>query len=445
VRLRTLKQLPSVVLMFGLFAVFISYLDNYLEARQALPFLNVTMFLWSLTAMTAGSVVRAAASLRERSRLLGLYRMHAAVLFPLGAVVVFSFMSAFLPAANLDDGPRWVLYPAYNAAIVVLSMLLPLPDHHRKFFRWYLLIAFVLAATSVFVDVLRPGTFSILPDRAAGFARNPNAGAFLLIALCSSLIVFDRVRGLDLVVLGVTALGVLATLSRGGALLLAFVVCCYTPCVVRSAARRGVRVLVTRVAALLLLGAGTYFGITRLISQRMFASGSRIGMLSGKQEIVGPRESRIGLVAESWALVQQAPMLGYGSGFTYTMEQGPHNIYLSRWLDNGLAGVVSYVWLIAAACLTFWRRRYTPGLVFIGAVAIQGFFSHNLLEERVFLLLLGVLLTMSLYNATERAVVPLATQRAPHRVRPAFGLRDRGAEAHPAPVSLTQARSPGPR
>ncbi len=183
-RLRTLKQLPSVVLMSGLFAVFISYLDNYLEARQALPFLNVTMFLWSLTAMTAGSVVRAAASLRERSRLLGLYRMHVAVLFPLGAVVVFSFMSAFLPAANLDDGPRWVLYPAYNAAIVVLSMLLPLPEHHRKFFRWYLLIAFVLAAASVFVDVLRPGTFSILPDRAAGFARNPNGGAFLLIALC---------------------------------------------------------------------------------------------------------------------------------------------------------------------------------------------------------------------------------------------------------------------
>ena len=63
-KLRTLKQLPSVVLMFGLFAVFISYLDNYLEARQALPFLNVTMFLWSLAAMTAGSVVRAAASPR---------------------------------------------------------------------------------------------------------------------------------------------------------------------------------------------------------------------------------------------------------------------------------------------------------------------------------------------------------------------------------------------
>jgi len=441
--LRALRQLPSVLLMSGFFAMFISYSDMHLEARGSLPFKNVSMFLWGLAAMTAGSVIRAAASPHERARLLGLYQRHIAVLIPLGAVVVFSFMSAFLPSANLDDGPRYVMYPAYNATIIVLSMLIPLPEHHRKLIRWYLGIAFALAAASVFIDVIRPGTFSILTDRAAGFARNPNGGAFLLIALCCALIVFDRVRGIDLVVLGVTALGVLATLSRGGFLLLGLVVCCYAPCVVRQAARRGMFVLVTRLAALLLLVAGMYFATTRLISQRMFADpGSRIGMLLGKREVVGPRESRIGLAVQSWELVREAPMLGYGSGFTYTLPQGPHNIYLSRWLDNGLAGVVSYVWLIAAAGLTFWRRRYTSGLVFITAVAIEGFFSHNLLEERVFLLVLGVLLTLSAYSTTERAVVP---HRVRPRFRPAFGFLDQGGDARPASVSLSRANSPGPR
>jgi len=440
---RTLRQLPSVLLMCGFFAMFISYLDMHLEARALLPFKNVSMFLWGLAAMTAGTVVRAAASSRERARFLGLYRTHLSVLLPLGAIVLCSFASAFLPAAKLDDGPRYVMYPAYNATIVVLSMLLPLPEHHRRRMRLYLGVAFALAAASVFVDVVRPGTFSILPDRAAGFARNPNGGAFLLLALCCALIVFDRVRGIDLVVLGVTSLGVLATLSRGGALLLAFVVCCYGPCVVRHAARHGARALVVRVTALVLLVAGTYFATTRLISQRMFSGpGSRIEMLFGKQQIVGPRESRIGLAAQAWELVEQAPMLGYGSGFTYTLPQGPHNIYLSRWLDNGLAGLASFMWFLVAIALAFWRRRYMPGLVFIGIVAMQGFFSHNLFEERVFLLLVGVLTTLSVFNATERAVEP---RRERFRFRPALGLLDPAGESRPSPVSLARASSPGPQ
>jgi O-antigen ligase len=322
--------------------------------------------------MTVVTIVRATASERERARVITFYRANVAVLAPLAATVFSSFLGAFVTTANLDEGPRYVLYPAYNATIIILSMLLPFQEHHRKWMRWYLGVAFVLAAGSVFVDVIRPATFSILPDRAAGFARNPNGGGFLLVALCSALIVFDRVRGIDLAVLAVTALGVIATLSRGGAILLAFVVCCYVPCVVRDALRRGPRVIVMRLVALVALVAGTYVGITELISQRMFSGrGSRVEMLLGKEKVVGDRESRVGLLAESWEMVREAPWLGYGSGFTMSMPQGPHNMYVSRWLDNGLPGVVSYVWLLGAAGFLLWRRRYLPGLVFMGVVAPQ--------------------------------------------------------------------------
>jgi O-antigen ligase len=432
---RRLKELPSIALMTVFFGVFISYLDHHLESRGLLPFLNVTMFLACLAVMTAGTLVRVAASTSEAKRLIALLRSHIAVLAPLAAVVVASFASAFLPAANLDDGPRYVLYPAYNAAIIVLAMLLPFQEHHRRWFRWYLGIAFALVAASIFTDVVRPGTFSILPDRAAGFARNPNGGAFVLVSLCCALISFTRVRGLDLLVLGVTALGVLATLSRGGALLFAVVVCCYAPAVVRHAARRGVGVVLLRLVALVALVAGTYTATTRLINQRMFSGpGSRIEMLLGTQEVVGPRESRISLFMESWELVRASPLLGYGSGYTFTLGEGPHNIYLSRWLDNGLPGLISFVWLLAAAGLTFWRRRYTPGLVFTGVVALEGLFSHNLLEERVFLFLLGALLTLSLYPVSEEAPAPEPRRR---RRRHAFYLD--GGAAHPAIL-----RSPSP-
>jgi O-antigen ligase len=441
-KLRTLTQVPSIVLMSAFFAFFGSWYDQYLDARGVLPFLSVYLFLWGLAAMTVVTIVRATASERERARVITFYRANVAVLAPLAATVFSSFLGAFVPTANLDEGPRYVLFPAYNATIIILSMLLPFQEHHRKWMRWYLGVAFVLAAGSVFVDVIRPATFSFLPDRAAGFARNPNGAGFLLVTLCCALIVFDRVRAIDLAVLAVTALGVIATLSRGGAVLLAFVVCCYVPCVVRDALRRGARVIVIRLVALVVLVAGTYAATTQLISQRMFSGrGSRVEMLLGKERVVGPRESRVGLLAESWEMVREAPWLGYGSGFTFSMPQGPHNMYVSRWLDNGLPGAVSYVWLLAAASLLFWRRRYLPGLVFMGVVVLEGFFSHNLLDERAFVLLFGVLLSLSVFKASEPAMAPQRSRRS----SPALGVLARPAGARDAPVALSSLGSPRSR
>jgi len=441
---RVLKQIPSIAMMAGFFLVFVSYFDTYLNAVGLLPFLNVFLFIWGLVVVTGMTLLRAMASPHERGRVLELYRKNIAVLAPLAAIVLLSFASAFVPTALLDQGPRYVLYPAYNAAIVALSMLLPFQEHHRRWMRWYLALAFALAAASVFIDVIRPGTFSIVPDRAAGFARNPNGGGFLLVAMCCALIAFDRVRGFDLVILAVTALGVIATLSRGAFLLLAFTVCCYGPCVVRHSMRRGFGVLLTRMVALVVLAYGTYAATSRLMDQRMFSGGGdgRVAMLLGKKKMVGKRESRVELAKEGWELVQAHPWVGYGSGFTFSLPEGPHNMYVSRWLDNGLPGVVAYVWLLGASALVFWRRRYLPGVVFTGVVALEGFFSHNLLEERAFILPFGILLTQSVFFAKERLV---ATQPAPSP-RPSVGVLEPSAgRARNIPVALTSTTSPRTR
>ena len=411
--IRGLTQFPSIVFMTGFFAVFASCLDRYLDAHGALPFLSVYVFLGALAAMTVGTVLRATASNRERARVFTLYRMNLIALAPLAATVIASLAGSFVPTANLDEGPRYVLYPAYDATIVMLSMLLPFPEHHRKLIRWYLGIGFALAAGSVFVDVIRPATFSMLPDRAAGFAINPNGAGFLLVTLCCALIAFDRVRGIDLIVLGVTTLGVIATLSRGGIILLAFVICCYVPCVVRHALRRGVGAVAIGLVALVLLIGGISVGTARLMNQRMFSGGgSRVEMLLGKRKIVGPRENRVELLSQALEMVRESPWVGYGSGFTFALPNGPHNMYVSRWLDNGIPGVVSYVWLLVAASVLFWTRRYLPGLVFTGVVVIEGIFSHNILDERPFVLLFGVLLTLSVFNARERGTEPERSRRS---------------------------------
>ena len=89
-----------------------------------------------------------------------------------------------------------------------------------------LLCAFVVLLSSVFADACYPGTFSSLPDRAAGFAENPNIAAFVLVLLCSCLVDFQRRRLKSHVLMALTSLGVLTTLSRGGGILLAVLFSC---------------------------------------------------------------------------------------------------------------------------------------------------------------------------------------------------------------------------
>jgi len=405
-KVRTLWTAPSHVAMVGFAALFVSYADLFLEHRGMLPVpvLAVYLLLIALALLSAPIFLRAAADARARARLIWAYRAHLPVLMPLASLVVLAFISAIRGTANMTEGPRLVLYPAYWMVVTLLSMLLPLPEHRGKGFRWYLLAGFALAAASVLVDAAHPGTFSWQTDRAAGFAVNPNTAGFLLVALCSSIISFDRVRLLDVMVLVVTAACVLATLSRGAAGMLACVVVFYGAAAVRYGWRRRVRFLVAGSAALVLLIGGAYVATKVLLDQKMFGTSgesARQRMLTGQEPIIRRDESRIVVAEHAWDLIRESPLMGYGSGFTYTLPIGPHNIYLSRWLDLGLPGILAVLWLLAAMALTFSRRRYANGVVFTAVVALEGFVSHNLLEERIFFVLLGVLLTCSVRDSPE--------------------------------------------
>ena len=402
-RLRSLWTIPSHLAMAGFAGVFLTFFDIYLEQinRLPVPILAVNLCLLVIVFLGSGTLLQAAGSEAMRTRLFTLFRANGPVLLPLAAVVSMSFLSAFQQTAYLDEGPRYVLYPAYEAAVVAFSMLLPFPAHRRAVFRWYLLVALAVTIGSVLADVANPGTFSMVGDRAAGFARNPNGAGFLLISLCCGVLSFERVRPSDLAVLAMTTAAVVATLSRGAVGLLAFLVTCYVVSIVRHARHRGIGTIAGYLAAFGSLVAVTVVAVNMMLGQRMFTQASRVAMLLGRERVVGPRESRVQLLQYAWDLVRDSPFLGYGSGFTATTGLGPHNIYIARWLDNGLIGVVCFVWLLAAMGVTFWKRRYTTGLVFTGVVVVEGFFSHNLMEERAFIVVLGMFLTLSFFSTGE--------------------------------------------
>jgi hypothetical protein len=160
---RGLTHLPSVVLMSALRDVPDCF-DQYLDSQGALPFLSVWLFIWGLAAMTMGTVLRATASHRERARLITFIGSASRCARATTAIVLFSFARRIS-----SEGPISTRAPIRSVSRVQCNTrgaldVTALSEHHRKWMRWYLAVAFVLAA-GAFVDVIRPATFSILPDQ----------------------------------------------------------------------------------------------------------------------------------------------------------------------------------------------------------------------------------------------------------------------------------------
>ena len=434
-KLSTLKTLPAVILMTGFVGFFFAYVDFHLDYIRVLPFPAANVFLVLLVALNSGTMLLAAASQTSRQRVESMYASQITVIAPLVGIVLFSFVSSFVSTANADVGPRYVMYPAYDAVIILLAMLLPYRVHHRDRFRLYLFGALVVLAGSVFVNAVRPGTFSFVNTRAAGFPTNPNTAAFVLVALCCSILDFGQIRLLSVMAILLTSVGVLATLSRGGLIMLAFLLVFYLYGIARR--KRGRLRLLGTLAGVACLGGLIALGSSQLMQRAsIFAlpSQTREGMLTGRESLVPQDEARVRLLNESLGVVRESPILGFGSGYTYTMGEGPHNIYLQQWINNGIAGLGCYVWLLIAAVHLFWRRRNYAGLAFMGVVALEGMFSHNLLEERAFLVGFGVLLTLSYFEASEADRVPGAL----------LGRRSRRSVGSPVPVTQTVDREPRP-
>lgn len=393
-------MVSRVAMMAGV-TIFFAYVDFHMAQTAAVSTASTYIFLWVLAGWAAIVAAQCLASPRMAREVIALYANHVGVLGALLAIVACSCLFALMPTAYWNDGVMYLLYPPYDAIVVVLSMLLAIHGVHRHSFRLYLLGAFVVFAGSVLYDALYPGTFSLVPDRAAGFAENPNQAAFILVLLCASIVDLDRFRVGDCAVWAVTAVGVFLTLSRGGAILFLSGFGYYAYRTVRMNAAHPAH-LIKRAAALAAMFAAVVATSVFLMQRAdMFALSfqPRLGMIHGESEFVTEDDDRIGALKTAVDLVKRSPVIGYGTGYSYSLaDTTPHNMYLQQWINNGLPGLVAYLFLLGASARTFWRRRYRRGVLFISLVVINGMFSHNILEERAFLGLLGILLTCSFYE-----------------------------------------------
>ena len=379
-----------LVVLAALFAAL--FVSEAVEAFEEFPIFSRPVELCLL--MLAPIVARVHLPDFTRNRLrstIALTTANLHLFLPFLGLILLNFATAILPGTYLPDGdPKPVFILTYRLVIFASAMSLGIflwPSCWRPILR----LVLVVLLASVLWDMAYPATFSLASGRAAGFQRNPNETALALVLLAAMAIEYRRVCLIDLVVLFLAFVGVFGTLSRGGMLMFAIILANYVYFTGRG--RRLQQIVLA--PAIVIVGIGlTQMTASSLIEwSGMFADSNaqhRLAILSFDDKVYEADDSRVSIVPYYLALIEQSPIVGHGTGFSSALPLGAHNSYLGYWVNNGIFGLLFFVWFLVSLMVLSWRRGFTPGLVLAQLAMVAGLFFHALLELTSFLVLSGM-------------------------------------------------------
>ena len=327
-----------------------------------------------------------------------------------GAIVAFALIAGLalvgsaLPQANLADNYKYVLYPTVDFLVFLLAF--PLASIFASQSNWRATCGMALCAlvVSILIDARYPGTFSILNTRAAGFGVNPNIGAAMAALLLVGVLDWKR-PNLSVMTCGwclVAFIGVFLTLSRSGILVLGIVGMLYVRLCVR---RNGAGTVV--VLGGLVFCIGGYALIAADAAKRVLpmleGSHSRTNsFFSGEFDSIDVLEdSRVFLAYDYLKMIEERPILGWGTGLNYSTELGSHNMFLARWVENGLPGLGAYLLLIFMLYRIGRKFQSWECVAVAVFLTAESFFSHNLLEDKSLLLVMSISAGRAVLNAPQ--------------------------------------------
>ena len=399
----------------GLIVVlFVTHADMFLALLDQSPFDQPTKLILGLFAPLLAFWTTA--QLAQPNRLVGPFAALVDNRLPLFALALLAAIGlvpgAMLPGANWDDGADQIIILPYALIVFALGLMLGGSRPMVTWWRGILFTAWLVATVTITIELFVPGYFaSFIPaeyywatarERAAGVMGDANTAAFITVSLTALLLRCDRLNGRDALLLLGALLAVLVTQSRGGILLFLLLTASYL--LATREALKGINLALTvlgAIAAVAFLIGVLLPSLSGLAGFSDWEGQRRLKMLTFQHEFVPADESRVGLVADYFELIEERTVIGYGTGFMRRLPTGAHNMYMRYWLDNGLPGLLAYLAFLGSAALLLWHRRFWGGLIFIGIATVHGFFSHTLLDSRGFLLLLALALAVSRDRAAD--------------------------------------------
>jgi hypothetical protein len=388
-----LRQASFALIAIGSI-LFLTGTDVFLGGRGLLPLPPTVLF--ALYAALVGAVALVQAVLHPAEWLANLQavttrcRWPLFFVFALGAV---SLLCAFAERADWSSNGANIFLPVVSSGAVLVGIAIGF-IFPSGWLRVVISLALIVAAGSMVVDLVTPGAFSTVMQRAAGFAENANYAAYIVLMHCIVLLRWRSFSVADGVVLVFAGLGVLVTLSRSGLLLFLLMIVAYVGLALLVPAdptklRRNVT------AAVLALGLGVLASVAILSTSEMFetaTASNRIDAMLGRGAFFTEDDERLVVLRQYSGAIEDRALLGHGTAYSKTQLLGPHNMYVLQWVNNGIVGLIAYVGLLlslAACCRYGWR---VDGLALVAVIGLAGLFSHDILDQRPFTLVFGMLI-----------------------------------------------------
>jgi O-antigen ligase len=413
------------VYIIGVLGLFFSVADQALGHLGLLPASPTLLCVILLSPFLVGRLVQHCVEPQTPGPLRVIIE-NSSVLLPFAVVALTAIFLSLLPGTYWHEGGKWVLLLPYGLCITCCATLLGRCHLLTTILPWAILVSLGLLAGSIWYDSLHPGTFAPITNRAAGFPGNANFAALVAVMLCAGGLQLPpppnrplqtirinashplsgvRAAAINLALLITTFAIVCMTMSRSGLINFSVLMVLFLFYrLVRSTLstkQRTLDLLSLILAALVAVGFALEFSRASSATN----TNSRLSRFLKNQQVDdGSAGTRLMAVREAITLIESSPFVGHGTGFARTMSELPHNIYLQQWVNNGLLGILTYAVFLASALLTFLHRGSRNGVALITVAAVGGIFSHNILDQRPFLILLGLLLGLSREDPRARGI-----------------------------------------
>jgi O-antigen ligase len=276
-------------------------------------------------------------------------------------------------------------YWIYSGGLLLMGLLAGLTIGSRAN-QVFFIILIIFVGTVAIDTLFETISDSAVAGRSASTLRNSNEAATAIVLLMLGTVRWRRVTMIELASLGLGGLGVALTQSRGGMVAIALLVGCMLIWQMLSRTSKS-RLLVPAIVAIAAATLSTAILIYRRYGIDAFAAAGSATSNGSLTDVPARTE---GMYA-SWALITESPFLGHGTGFAYTMDVGPHNMFLRSWVEAGIPGLLAYTALLGGVALFGTIRRDPCILTLAVLLTAISFTSHNLTEARSALLIIGVL------------------------------------------------------
>jgi hypothetical protein len=312
----------------ALLALFATHLDLYLHETRQLGVNTIYLFVACCLPFLATLVIGP-----NPDRLLArcLEALNASAV-PLLFFVMWMAGHVLLMGGTVLPGQvDFTLYfPLFQLTVLLFGLCIACTPGFAAASRPAGSLALLVLAGTVLYDAFHPGSFSVAQGRAAGLAMNANVAGYDILLLLALTIRFGEARLWDAVLIGIGAVSVFFTFSRGGILLGAVLLAGYVGSLAASRGTRAAARLTVPALGLLVAAAAAAWLLQSTAIVHLPGSIDRLSWFESGST-ADNQESRVELLHHYWRLIEQHPILGYGTGAMEAAAtlapsgQGPHN------------------------------------------------------------------------------------------------------------------------